>query len=382
MGAGTVWRVGGALQHHVLILTGYQMTLPNVDVVTVNYNHSRYLPGYLSSLRSSAYPIASIIVVDNASTDDSLTILRSYPEVTVISNQRNIGYSAALNQAMHHAQAPLVCATGPDVVVESNWLYPLVEQYLCNPKTTFAVASRVLTMDGSHVQSAGGSLHFCGYLNVYEMWTPVRETECKTPREVGAIDSTSVLFDRNKFLSIGGCDPDFFVYHEEFDYCYRARMRGWTCWYHPCSVVHHGEGSADFSVRGSGAYPRRRPFFHTRNRLLSVCKNYQLRTILAILPALILVEALTLLTLRRMGLHGAYGDALRWLWEHRKETILKRSIIQQTRRVSDGQLLRADPLTISPAVIHSPLMRLAKTLLDHALALYWRGVRSVIYPSD
>lgn len=193
------------------------MTLPNVDVVTVNYNHSRYLPGYLSSLRSSAYPIASIIVVDNASTDDSLTILRSYPEVTVISNQRNIGYSAALNQAMHHAQAPLVCATGPDVVVESNWLYPLVEQYLCNPKTTFAVASRVLTMDGSHVQSAGGSLHFCGHLNVYEMWTPVRETECKTPREVGAIDSTSVLFDRNKFLSIGGCDPDFFVYHEEFD---------------------------------------------------------------------------------------------------------------------------------------------------------------------
>ncbi|MGQ9829597.1 MAG: glycosyltransferase family 2 protein [Roseiflexus sp.] len=358
------------------------MKLPAVDVVTVNYNHGRYLSAYLDSLRGSAYPVAGVIVVDNASTDDSLSILRSYPEVTVISNQRNIGYSAALNQAMQHAFSPLVCATGPDVVVEANWLYPLVEQYLCNPRTTFAVASRVLTMDGSHVQSAGGSLHFCGHLNVYEMWTPVREMEDTAPREVGAIDSTSVLFDRNKFLAIGGCDPDFFVYHEEFDYCYRARMRGWTCWYHPCSIVRHGEGSMEFSVRSSGAYPRRRPFFHTRNRLLAVCKNYQLRTIIAILPALILVEALTLLTLRRMGLHGAYGDALRWLWEHRKETILKRTIVQQTRRVCDGQLLCADPLTISPAVIRSPTMHLVKTLLDRALALYWRGVRSVIYPSD
>jgi GT2 family glycosyltransferase len=364
------------------MLAGNPMTLPAVDVVTVNYNHSRYLPGYLNSLRSSAYPITSIIVVDNASTDDSLAILRSFPEVTVVSNRCNIGYSAALNQAMQHAQSPLVCATGPDVVVEADWLCPLVEQYLCDPKTTFAIASRVLTMDGSHVQSAGGSLHFCGHLNVYEMWMPVQETGSMAPREVGAIDSTSVLFDRNKFLTIGGCDPDFFVYHEEFDYCYRARMRGWTCWYHPCSVVRHGEGSTEFSVRGSGAYPRKRPFFHTRNRLLSVCKNYQLRTILAILPALILVEALTLLTLRRMGLHGAYSDALRWLWEHRKEAILKRTIIQQTRQVHDGQLLCADPLTISPAVIRSPAMRLAKTLLDHALALYWRGVRGVLYPSD
>ncbi|MCL6543533.1 MAG: hypothetical protein K6T87_23600, partial [Roseiflexus sp.] len=82
------------------------------------------------------------------------------------------------------------------------------------------------------------------------------------------------------------------------------------------------------------------------------------------------------------GLHGAYGDALRWLWEHRKETILKRTIIQRTRQVCDGQLLCADPLTISPAVIRSPAMRLAKTLLDHALALYWRGVRGVLYPSN
>ncbi|GIV99706.1 glycosyltransferase family 2 protein [Roseiflexus sp.] len=352
-----------------------------VTVVTVNYNHSHYLPAYLDSLRRSSYPISNIIVVDNDSTDESLALLRSYPDVTVLANQRNIGYSAALNQAIRCAQTNLVCATGPDVVVDANWLGPLVAYYQRNPETIFAVASRVLTMDRMQVQSAGGSLHFCGHLCVYEMWEPVISTDDTTPHEVGAIDSTSVLFDREKFLAIGGCDPDFFVYHEEFDYCYRARMRGWTCWYHPGSVVYHGEGSAEFSVRGSGAYPRKRPFLHTRNRLLSVFKNYQMRTIVAILPALLLVELLTLFALWRLGLHGAYGDAARWLWRYRKETALKRTIVQRSRRVDDGRLLSADALTISPALLNSPTMRLAKGALDRMLALYWRGVRGVLYPS-
>lgn len=352
---------------------------PSVTVVTVNYNHSRYLSDYLDSLRGSSYPISHIVVVDNASTDESLRILSSYPEITVLANQQNGGYSAALNQAMRHAQTHLVCATGPDIVVDKDWLCPLVEQYFHDAATIFAVASRVLTMDGAQVQSAGGSLHFCGHLSVYDMWSPVTPTLDTQPMMVGAIDSTSVLFDREKFLAIGGCDPDFFVYHEEFDYCYRARMRGWTCWYHPLSVVRHGEGSAGFSVRGSGAYPHHRPFLHTRNRLLSVLKNYQLRTLIGILPAIIVVETLTFLVLWRMGLRHTYVEALRWLWVHRKETLLKRAISQQTRRVHDGDLLSADALTISPILMHSPVTQLAKNLLDRALAWYWHAMRRVLY---
>ncbi|MDW8148971.1 MAG: glycosyltransferase [Roseiflexaceae bacterium] len=159
-----------------------------MTVVTVNYNHSRYLSAYLNSLRSSQRPISGIIVVDNASTDELLALLRSYPEVTVLANQRNIGYSAALNQAIRQAPTNLVCAIGPDVVVEPDWLCPLVEHYQRDPETTFAVASRVLTFDRTQVQSAGGSLHFCGHLNVYEMWQPVTPIGDATPREVGAVD--------------------------------------------------------------------------------------------------------------------------------------------------------------------------------------------------
>jgi GT2 family glycosyltransferase len=355
--------------------------LPSVSVVTVCYNHSRYLAAYIESLRASAHPIAEIIVVDNASTDDSLKVLRSFDGVTVLANATNIGYSAALNQALAHARSPLVCATGPDVVVAPGWLEPLLAPFAHDPEGTFAVASRVLTLDRREVQSAGGSLHFSGHLCVFDMWRPAGDggAEGGEAYEVGAIDSTSALFDRAKFLAIGGCDEDFFVYHEEFDYCYRARARGWRCYYQPRSVVYHGEGSAEFSVRSGGEYPRRRPFLHTRNRLLAVLKNYRLRTLVAIAPPLAALELLNVVLLARMGLHGAYFDALGWLWRHRKEIALRRYATERGRTVDDGALLAADALTITPLLLGSPALRAAKTALDMMLAMYWTIVRKVLF---
>ncbi len=353
---------------------------PAVAVVTVNYNHGTYLANYIESLRQSTYPIAEIIIVDNASTDDSLATLARYPEVLVIANPENIGYSAALNQVFRHARSPLICATGPDLVVEPDWLVPLVEQYQRDPEGTFVVASHVLTMDRREIQSSGGSLHFTGHLCVYDMWRPASEDRADSvPREVGAVDSTSMLVDRAKFLSIGGCDPQFFVYHEEFDYCYRARMRGWRCWYDPRSRAYHGDGSQEFSVRSGGGYPRRRPFLHTRNRLLSILKNYQARTLLAIFPALLLIELITVIMLARMGLHGAYGEALCWLWCHRKDIMLKRAAVQPGRKLNDGALLSADALTITPLLLRSRPLRFAKISLDGALALYWMVARKLLY---
>lgn len=353
---------------------------PAVSVVTVCYNHGSYLAEYVAALRRSSYPIAEIIVVDNASTDGSADLLRSLG-VEVLINETNIGYAAALNQAFARARTALVCATGPDVVVEPDWLAPLVAIFTRDPERTFAVGSRVITLDRSEVQSAGASLHFTGHLCVYDMWRPLCDHGHSggAAREVGAVDSTSALFDRAKFLAVGGCDEDFFVYHEEFDYCYRARARGWRCYYHPGSTVYHGAGSAEYSVRSGGQYPPRRPFLHTRNRLLAVLKNYQARTLVALLPVLLLLELLNVAMLARLGLHGAYADAVRWLWRNRKQIVLKRYTIQRSRAVGDRELLSADALTITPLLLRSAGLRAAKRALDGGLAAYWKLLRKVLY---
>jgi GT2 family glycosyltransferase len=355
--------------------------LPPVSVVTVNYNHSAYLDAYLKSVLASTYPIAEIIIVDNASADNSLQILNRFDQVKVIQNERNLGYSLALNQAFEFASSPLVCATGPDVEVEPDWLEPLVERYLQDPDTTFAVVSQVITMDRSEIQSAGSSLHFTGHLNVHEMWKRVESLDHSgnESMEVGAVDSTSVLFDREKFIAIGGCDPDFFVYHEEFDYCYRARMRGWRCWYRPQSMVYHGSGTQSFSVRDHGQYPVQRPFVHNRNRLMSILKNYQLRTILGVLPALMIVEFLNVLMLLRLGMLGEYFSALGWLWRNRQKVTEKRKRVQPMRCLNDDVILGAEPLTFSPLLFRNPAMKFAKLILDRCLWLYWQILRKLVY---
>jgi GT2 family glycosyltransferase len=355
---------------------------PKVSVATVNYNHGHYLEGYIASLINSGYPIAEILIVDNHSNDDSLNVLHKYTDrVKVICNQTNIGYSEALNQAVRSASSPLVCVTGPDVIVEPGWLDFLVEQYISDPSSTFAVASRVLMFDQKTIQFAGGSLHFTGHLTINDMWKSNRcaSSGITHPIEVGAIDSTSVLFDREKFLNIGGCDPSFFVYHEEFDYCYRARMRGWKCWYAPQSVVYHGNGTADYSSRPVGEYPTSRPFLHTRNRLLSIVKNYQLKTILGIIPIMLLVETLNFALLARHGLHKSYLRALYELWKRREEISRNRALIQSSRHLSDNLLLSADSLTISPILINNAFISRIKSLLEALLSVYWRALRLILY---
>jgi GT2 family glycosyltransferase len=352
-----------------------------VSIVTVCYNHSSYLDAYLRSLYESRYPVSEIIIVDNDSGDGSLCILRSHKKVCVLANDHNIGYSAALNQGIEAASSPLVCITGPDVVVEPNWLQFLVEKYLVEPHKTFAVASHVITLDKSEIQSSGSSLHFTGHLNVISLWKP-KTWERNTPDipiEVGGIDSTSALINRSKFLEIGGCDPSFFLYHEEFDYCYRARMRGWSCWYQPESIVFHGKGTAEFSVRSRGEYPRSRPFLHNRNRFICILKDYQRKTIIAILPVLFLVELLNFLILWRMGLHGTYIDAVGWIWNNKRRILAQREHIQVHRRVDDGALLSADPLTFSPVFFREPLFRLSKIILDRILEFYWAVMKLIIY---
>lgn len=354
-----------------------QIILP-VTVLTVCYNHQSYLPSYIDSLRASQYPIAEIIIVDNASDDGSAAWLAQQPDVTLIANRENIGYSAALNQAIAAATTPLVCATGPDIVVADDWLAPLIAQYHTDPARIFAVASRSITLDGHEVLSAGGSLHFTGHLCVYEMFAAVGSCDPTAVQLVGAIDSTSVLFDREKYQLIGGCDPHFFVYHEEFDYCYRARMRDWTCYYHPGSLVRHGSGSAEYSVRSAGAYPRQRPFLHLRNRWLALLKNYSLATLIIITPMLVVLELANLFVLWRMGLHSSASAAARWIWAHRREIRAARAVIQPTRLRADRDLLSADPLTITPVVVSSSRAWAAKRLLDLALYLYWHVARQLL----
>jgi GT2 family glycosyltransferase len=292
-----------------------------------------------------------------------------------------LGYSTALNQAVINSKNDFVCITGPDVYFDQDWLFPLVETYKTNPNLFFAVTSKIVTSDKREIQSEGSHLHFTGHLTINNMWKPYSEDtgENILPIEVGAIDSTSALIDRAKFLQIGGCDESFFVYHEEFDYCYRARMNGWKCWYAQNSIVYHGTGTKEFSVRSAGKYPSQRPYYHTRNRFICIIKNFQARPIIGIIPLMLLLELATNILYIRDGLFGTYSKVFKWTWINRKNILSNRNIIQSQRKICDKEILSCEPITVTPLIMNSTILLFVKKTLDQILSLYWKSMQNLLY---
>ena len=107
--------------------------LPQVQVVVLNYNAAGWLERCLESLLATDYPDMDVVVVDNASTDDSADLARSRSDVTLIEAGANLGFSRGNNLALRRARAPLVALLNPDTHVEPGWLRPLVDRLQADP---------------------------------------------------------------------------------------------------------------------------------------------------------------------------------------------------------------------------------------------------------
>src|SRR4051812_33712045 len=130
--------------------------LPLVTVVVVNYNGGSRLHQCLQALLDSSYPCREFLVVDNASTDGSPAILRDfaidYPEITALWSSSNIGYAGAINLALASARGVYVAVMNMDIVVDREWLQPLIS-FLADHPQTGAVNPLILLSDGQRVNA-------------------------------------------------------------------------------------------------------------------------------------------------------------------------------------------------------------------------------------
>lgn len=108
-----------------------QELTPHVSVVVVNYNGEHFLPALLDSLQAQTLPAHEVIVVDNASTDGSIDLLKArYPWVKRVESQRNTGFTGGNNQGVKAASSPLVALLNNDTVADPRWLECLVESWM------------------------------------------------------------------------------------------------------------------------------------------------------------------------------------------------------------------------------------------------------------
>ena len=304
---------------------------PAVDVIIVNYNGMVYLPACLESLFKTDYPLFSVTLVDNASQDGSVMWVKErYPEVRLIRNRQNLGFGRANNIGIEKGSAPYIALLNSDTVVKQGWLKPLVETARKNPYVA-ATCSKLLFLKNPHmINGVGGGMTYVGY--GYDIGAAeVDKGQFDEEKDVFFPTAAACVFKRSAFEAVGGFDERFFMYHEDVDLGWRLRLKGYGVKCVPRSVVLHAFGGTSLKSGGLGF----RNHLGQRHALRSLIKNYEVVSLLKVLPLFVVMGF-------RNAIRGRSLDflkCLRWNMKRLPDTLHKRKIIQKTRTIRDKELV-------------------------------------------
>ena len=227
----------------------------DLSVVILNWNVRDLLDRCLASIRSSRYTI-EIIVVDNASSDDSVSMVRSkYPHVTLIANTTNRGFTGGNNQGLAAAQGRYVLVLNPDTEMVDEALDTLLDYAEAN-STVGAVGPLLLNPDRS-IQPSRRRFPSVAVAFFESTWLQgfaprnllrrfyIEEVPANLVQEVDWVTGACTLFRREVLDRVGGYDEaNFFMYSEELDLCKRIKLAGWRIVYNPEAQVIHYEGKS------------------------------------------------------------------------------------------------------------------------------------------
>jgi GT2 family glycosyltransferase len=216
-------------------------SIPFVSIIIVNYNGKRYLDDCLASLAAQSVPCErwEAILVDNGSTDGSAEyVRRHFPWVRLVARVKNGGFAQGNNEGIRHAQGELIALLNNDTVVDPHWLAELIRGIESDSRIGAVTSKILLKNEVGRINSAGLNLYQDGRGGDRGFRQP-DQGQFDEPAEVFGACGASVLLRRAMLDDIGGLDERFFMYYEDLDLAWRARLRGWAIRYTPRSIVYH-----------------------------------------------------------------------------------------------------------------------------------------------
>ena len=243
-------------------------------VVILNWNGRNFLEKFLPSVVQYSKQEATVFVIDNASTDDSVLYLSNhYPEVKIIQNSSNGGFSKGYNDGLNQIEAEYFILLNSDVEVSFNWISPIVK--LMDTDTNIAACQPKIKSfaDKNKFEYAGACGGFMDK-NFYpfcrgRIFDSIEEDfgqydDCK---EIFWASGASLFVRAELYKKIGGLDEDFFAHMEEIDLCWRLKNLGYKIMVCPDSVVYHVGGGTLSKINP------RKTFLNFRNNLFIITKN-------------------------------------------------------------------------------------------------------------
>jgi len=244
-----------------------------VAVVILNWNGRSFLEKFLPVVIKFSHG-AQIIVADNQSSDDSVVFLKQYfPEVSVIINPSNDGFSKGYNLALQQIKTEYYVLLNSDVEVTENWLNPIIQLMETNREIA-ACQPKILDYQNrskfEYAGAAGGFIDKYGYpfcrgriFNVLEE----DKGQYDSIMEVFWATGACMFVRADAFWKVGGFDNDYFAHMEEIDVCWRMKNIGYTIYVNPNSVVYHVGGGTLNKLSPKKTY------LNFRNNLITLTKN-------------------------------------------------------------------------------------------------------------
>ena len=302
---------------------------PKVSIVILNWNGEEYLKRFLPSVTKTKYSNLEIIVGDNASSDNSISLVKNnFPDVKILENPINYGFAKGYNEILKRVNADYYVLLNSDVETSENWLQPCID-FLENNNKAEACQPQILDLKNkNHYEYAGAS---GGYIDIWgfpfckgRVFDTIEEkrADYQKNEEVFWASGACLIIKANRYHELGGLDEDFFAHMEEIDLCWRLKNEGGQVWsIANTHIFHLGGGSLNYGNP-------KKVYLNFRNNLWMLIKNLPISSLLWRLPLRMLVDYLAVL---KFISEGAFKSAFAIIRAHFDvEWSLKRTLKKRT----------------------------------------------------
>lgn len=310
--------------------------MDKLAIVILNWNGAKMLRQYLPSVLEYSRDEAVVYVADNASTDESITLLKEqFPEVKLILLEKNWGFAEGYNKALQQVDAEYYLLLNSDIEVTEGWLTPMLAFMDAHPEVA-ACQPKLLSIyqrdSFEYAGACGGYLDRYGYPfcrgRIFDV-VEKDQGQYDEPAKIHWATGAALLVRARIYKEVGGLDGRFFAHQEEIEMCWRMRIRGYQLYCLPESKVYHV---------GGGTLPKSNPmktYLNFRNNLTMLYKclpEKDLKPVMRLRWFLDYLAAFqTLILNRNVGDFKAIFRARRDFKRWRKDFEKDRMQIQQSR---------------------------------------------------
>jgi len=281
-------------------------THPLVSVVIPHYGGTDILGDCLTSLNKCSYPNLEIIVVDNASPDDSVQFIRAnFSEGNLVQSEYNRGFAGGCNFGAQHAKGEYLLILNNDTTHEPDWIDHLIKLMESNPKIS-AVQPKILNYDNrdyfDYAGACGGFMDkYCFPFARGRIFNAAEKDEGQYDEAIKIFwaSGTAFLTRKDVFNKIGGFDEILFAHMEEIDYHWKSQMLGHEIWVEPASVIYH-KGAVTLPVSSP-----KKTYLNYRNSMILLLTNYSVGTSFQLIFPRFFMECISLTK-----------EILTFKWEH------------------------------------------------------------------